>query len=63
MALVVGPILGFRGSEKGKWRTCALVVTTTGDAAPPELVGPGLCANYPAPPRSPGGLLRAFGRL
>jgi hypothetical protein len=36
MTLVVGPILGFRGSENGKWRTCALVVTTTGDT-PPEM--------------------------
>lgn len=36
MALVVGPVLGFRGSQNGEWRTCALVVTS-GDAAPPEL--------------------------
>jgi len=36
MTLVVGPILGFRGSENGKWCTCALVVTATEDP-PPEL--------------------------
>jgi hypothetical protein len=35
-AVIVGPILGFRGSEGGTWRTCALVVTARDDA-PPEL--------------------------
>jgi hypothetical protein len=28
MALVVGLMLAFRGSEYGMWHTCALVVTT-----------------------------------
>jgi hypothetical protein len=36
MALVVGPILGFRGSDDGEWRTCALAVTE-GGTSPPEL--------------------------
>jgi hypothetical protein len=36
MALVLGPILGFRGSEGGTWCTCALVITE-GDTKPPEL--------------------------
>jgi len=36
MDLVVGPILGFRGSENGEWHTCALIVTPE-DAKPPKL--------------------------
>jgi hypothetical protein len=35
MDLAAGPVLGFRGSENGKWHTCALVVTA--DDAAPEL--------------------------
>ena len=36
MALVVGSILGYKGSDTGEWRTCALVVTA-GDNPPPQL--------------------------
>ncbi len=36
MAVILGPILGFRGLEDGEWRTCALVVTE-GTVTPPEL--------------------------
>ena len=36
MAVILGPILGFRGLGDGEWRTCALVVTE-GTVTPPEL--------------------------
>ncbi len=37
MTLVVGPILGFRGTENGKWRTCALIVASEDTDEPPKL--------------------------
>jgi hypothetical protein len=36
MSMIVGPILGFRGSKGGEWHTCALIVTGR-DVEPPDL--------------------------